>query len=152
MQGNNHLSSYAAAVPGLGFGSNWLYYMADIVIDSGDVMNVQANIVAIDGLRLPVDQTYIVSLGKTATVWGDGATLMPSLLNDWQSELYQASMAATPEQGVASIGDLSLDVDQGIFATGLSGIITLTEQTTYTDHVRFVGGVEQLVQAQVTPN
>ena len=65
--------------------------------------------------------------------------------------LSKATVQLSGGMGSAALGTRSLDVSQGIYATGFAGTVNIVEATTETDRIQLTGAAEQFVELVTTP-
>ncbi|MBE2197677.1 MAG: tandem-95 repeat protein [Anaerolinea sp.] len=145
------LSSYAPALTGLGIAPDWSGYVVTATATSFIPTNVQVDTLSVDGILYGYGE-YIIEINSAILIWGNGASLMPAFINEWQSIVNEASIHLSPGIGIASIGDVILDTNQGVAVNGFDGVITFTEHTTTSDRIQLTGVVDQLMFLDITPS
>ncbi len=136
--GQENASLYASALPGLGAGTHWLTYTAQLSSTQPYTLELRDVSVTVNGTDVYTGDFTLVTT-STTTITGSGHTAAPNFAPSLSGQAQDARLMIGPATGAFLVGGQPVDASNGLAIAGYTGPITVTEATTTTDHVELVG-------------
>ncbi|MBN1888180.1 MAG: hypothetical protein JW850_09325, partial [Thermoflexales bacterium] len=138
LSGTGIASFYAPALSGLGAGTNWLTYTAQLTSTQPYTLELRDVVVTVNGTDTYTGNFTLVTTGTT-TLTGAGHTAAPNFAPSLSGQTQDAHITIGPATGTLLIGGEPLDASNGLALAGYTGPLTITEETTSTDRVELEG-------------
>ncbi len=136
--GQGRHTFYAAALPGLGAGTNWLDYTAVLTASQPYTFTLADADITVNGSDEYSGALSLVVAGAT-TINGRGATAASTFAPALTGQLQDGRLLIGPAQGTFLVDGQPLDVSNGVAVAGYTGPITLSETTVAADQLEFGG-------------
>ncbi|HLF26956.1 MAG TPA: PKD domain-containing protein [Anaerolineae bacterium] len=139
-------SFYAPAVTGLGAGSNWLTYTAQLTSTQPYTLELRDVIVTVTS-PLPAGGTtggvytgsFTLVTTDTTTIEGFGHTAVPNFADAAYMQADDAHLIIGPASGAFLVGGEPVDASNGVAIAGYTGPLTITEESETLDRIELSG-------------
>jgi hypothetical protein len=148
LAGSGSTSSYAPALSGLGLGTGWLTYTAELVSASPHTLSLSDAVVTVNGTDVFTGDFTLVATGTTSLT-GSGPTAAPNFAAGTTIQATDADLQLGPASALA--GSLPFDGSNGFALAGYTGALTLTEYSAALDQVELDGFFGQSLALAVNP-
>jgi uncharacterized membrane protein len=141
-------STYAPAISGLGAGSNWLTYTAQLTSTQPYTLELRDAVVTVNGTDTYTGSFTLVTT-DTTYIEGSGHTAAPNFADAAYMQTNNSNLMIGPATGTFMVGNELVDTSNGLAIAGYTGPLTITEATSTTDRIELNGDASFFTLATV---
>ena len=132
LDGTGSIGLHAPAVAGLGAGSSWLGYLAQLSAAQPYTLVLTDALISLNATEIVSGPVLLVADGA-AILTGRGSTAVPDYAEELLLIAEDAALQIGPATGQVYVGPHALDPSLGLALADYTGPLTITEVTTATD-------------------
>jgi len=138
LSGSGFATLYAPATRGLGVGTNWLTYTAELTATQPYTLTLYDAVVTVNNTDVYTGDFTLVTTATT-TLTGSGHTAAPNFAPSLSGEAQDARISTGPAAGTFLVGGEAVDVSNGVAIAGYTGPLTVTEANATQDRIELAG-------------